>query len=309
MNAPPADTRPQTTPIARPIATSAGVPGRRASGSGLPAEQDLGRAGVHDHREGQRERALRHPARERRGQQRADHHRRPHAAHQRPVDAAEAMVRAHAGAGGEHDRRHAGAEREVHRVVRGELLRREHRREHRHQRHAAADAEQPGEKTDEGAGREVGEHPGRDHRPSIAAGNRETPAAGTYVPSDISPWEIAAKNNGSISRPHEPTACPSPAQHLQQGAPLLSLPGRVADRLQRPGAGQVHRHGLDHVDRAIGPVRPPAAGVQAGDRHRRARGGARHRTGARQRAAAATPTWCSCTTRPPRRSSWPRASA
>ena len=53
--------------------------------------------------------------------------------------------------------------------------------------------------------------------------------------------------------------------------------------LQRPGAGKVHRHGLHHVDRAIGPVRPPASGVQAGDRHRCARGGARNRTGARQR--------------------------
>jgi hypothetical protein len=79
------------------------------------------------------------------------------------------MVRAHAGAGGEHDRRHAGAEGEVNRVVGGELLRGEHRREDRHQGHAAADAEEPGEETDEGAGHDVGEHPGQDHRPSIAA--------------------------------------------------------------------------------------------------------------------------------------------
>ena len=35
MNAPPADTRPQTTPIARPIATSAGVPGSVRPADGL----------------------------------------------------------------------------------------------------------------------------------------------------------------------------------------------------------------------------------------------------------------------------------
>jgi hypothetical protein len=55
-------------------------------------------------------------------------------------------MRANARRRGEQDRCHAGAEREVHGVRGREVLRREHRREHGHERHAAADAEQAGEK-------------------------------------------------------------------------------------------------------------------------------------------------------------------
>jgi hypothetical protein len=88
-------------------------------------------------------------------------------------------------------------------------------------------------------------------------------------------------------------------------APCHAAPaGRHAAALARCGPArrrrQVHRDGLDHLHRAVGPVRPPAAGSS------------RQATGIDVRwwrwaparrwtwAAAATPTWCSCTTR------WPR---
>ena len=48
---------------------------------------------------------------------------------------------------------------------------------------------------------------------------------------------------------------------------------------------QVHHRGVDHLDRAVGPVRAPAAGLREGDRHRGARGRGRHRPGARHRPA------------------------
>ena len=101
---------------------------------------------------------------------------------------AEPVMGAHADARGEDDLRHAGAEGEMHGVVGRELLRREHRRQDRHQGHATADAEQPGEKADEGAGREVGEQPGVEHRTSIAAASRAAAARPrTYVVRNISP--------------------------------------------------------------------------------------------------------------------------
>ena len=55
------------------------------------------------------------------------------------------------------------------------------------------------------------------------------------------------------------------------------LPRRLA------GAGQVHHRRLDDLDRAVRPVRLPAADVQGEDRHRGARDGAGHRPGARDR--------------------------
>jgi hypothetical protein len=54
-------------------------------------------------------------------------------------------------------------------VRRSEVLRREHRREHGHERHAAADAEQAGEKAHDCAGREVGKQPEGNHRASMAS--------------------------------------------------------------------------------------------------------------------------------------------
>ena len=53
----------------------------------------------------------------------------------------------------------------------------------------------------------------------------------------------------------------------------------------RRGAGPQHHDGVDDEHRAVGPVRAPAAGVHAGDRHRRARRRRRHRAGARHRSA------------------------
>ena len=61
--------------------------------------------------------------------------------------------------------------------------------------------------------------------------------------------------------------------------------------------------------RAVGPVRAPAAGVQAGERHRRSRRRASAPGRRSTWGGAATPTSCSCTTRRPRRSSSPKASA
>ena len=84
---------------------------------------------------------------------------------------------------------------------------------------------------------------------------------------------IVAKNNVSTPRPAD-TDVPHPAQNLRQDAVLCSLLSRVADGLQRPGGGKVHRHGVDHLHGAVRPVRSPAAGVQEGHRHRReGRGG------------------------------------
>ena len=74
-------------------------------------------------------------------------------------------------------------------------------------------------------------------------------------------------------------------------------------------AGQVHHRRVDHLDRAVRPVRPSAADCSQDKTGIEVRVVARrHRPGAQQRAAAATPTWCSCTPSPPRRSSSPRAS-
>ena len=143
--------------------------GQRARGGRLAAEQDLRRAGIDDRGEGERQNALRQPSGERAREQRARDHAGADAAHERPVDAAEALVRAHARRRREEDRRHAGAEREVHGVRGSEMLRREHRRQHGDERHAAADAEQAREKADHRAGREIGEHPGGDHRASMAS--------------------------------------------------------------------------------------------------------------------------------------------
>ena len=70
-------------------------------------------------------------------------------------------------------------------------------------------------------------------------------------------------------------------------SPLAAAAARAQD---------THHHGVDHVDRAVGAVRAPAAGVQEGDRHRRARW-SRSAPGRRSTSAgAATPTCCSCTT-------------
>ena len=72
---------------------------------------------------------------------------------------------------------------------------------------------------------------------------------------------------------------------------------------------QVHHRPVDHLDRAVGPVRPPPAAVRGQDRHRGARGRGRHRPGDQERPATATATCCSCTPSPTRRSSSPTARA
>jgi hypothetical protein len=66
------------------------------------------------------------------------------------------MMGAHARHRGERDRRHRGAERDVHDVIGGQALRSEHEHEDRHHHSAAADAEQAGEEAHGEAGGEVG---------------------------------------------------------------------------------------------------------------------------------------------------------
>ena len=57
-----------------------------------------------------------------------------------------------------------------------------------------------------------------------------------------------------------------PSQLLQRGVFHLASDVRSVFGRQRPGPGrrQIHRHGVHHLDRAIGPLRPSAAGSQAG---------------------------------------------
>ena len=86
-------------------------------------------------------------------------------AHDLPVHRAVLVVFAHAGHGREYDGRHGGAEREMHRVFGGEVLRIEHQQQHGHQHQSAADAEQSGQKSGNRAGNQIG----RDTIPSVLA--------------------------------------------------------------------------------------------------------------------------------------------
>ena len=110
--------------------------------------------------------------------------------------------------------------------------------------------------------------------------------------------------------------------HFVMGKPpwgATQLLGRVRGDLRGPrwsprvlawriARKRKHHHGVDHLDRAVGPVRPPAAGLQAGQRHRREGGRARHRAGARHGPARRRRRAVRARHRRPRRSSSPKAS-
>ena len=66
---------------------------------------------------------------------------------------------------------------------------------------------------------------------------------------------------------------------------LLGLALTAALARSRARAGQIDRRRVDHLDAGLRPVRPHPADVQGQDRHRREGDLARHRPGARHRAA------------------------
>lgn len=73
------------------------------------------------------------------------------------ADGAMGVVRPQAGDRSNHDARHRGTERDMHQMFARETLGSEHGRENRHHDAAAPDAEQPGEKPDEGPEHQIGQ--------------------------------------------------------------------------------------------------------------------------------------------------------